>query len=61
MMLVGHTKFAPDLFFGLIKRKYHHTPSYSINDMVKRVQSSTVAGGNTVQLTKDVNGKGKLC
>ena len=60
-MLVGHTKFAPDLFFGLIKREYHHTPSYSINDLVKVIQSSTVAGGNTMQLTKDVNGKGKFC
>ena len=60
-MLVGHTKFAPDLFFGLIKRKYHRTLSYSVYDMVKVIQSSTVAGGNTVQLTKDVNGKGKLC
>ena len=58
-MLVGHTKFAPDLFFGLIKRKYHRTPSYSINDMVKVIQSSTVAGGNTVQLTKDVNAMAK--
>ena len=55
-MLVGHTKFAPDLFFGFIKRKYHRTFSNSINDMVKVVQSSTVGGGNTVQLTKDVNG-----
>lgn len=56
-MLVGHTKFAPDRFFGLIKRRYRHTPVYSINDMVKVVQSSTVAGGNIVQLTKDVNGE----
>ena len=47
-MLVGHTKFAPDRFFGLIKRKYRRTPVYSINDMVKVVESSTVAGGNTV-------------
>ena len=55
-MLVGHTKFAPDLFFGLIKRKHRCTLSYSVYDMVKVIQSSTVAGGNTVQLTKDVNG-----
>ena len=60
-MLVRHTKFAPDHFFGLIKRECRCTPSYSINGIVKVVQSSTVAGGNTVQLTKDVNGKGKLC
>ena len=54
-MLVRHTKFAPDHLFGLIKRKYH---SYSINDMI---QSSAVAGRNTVQLAKNVNGNGKLC
>lgn len=56
-MLVGHTKFAPDRFFGLIKRRYRRTPVYSINDMVNVVVSSTVAGGNTAQLTKDVNGE----
>ena len=49
------------LLITSLKRKYRHTPSYSINDMVKVVQSSTVAGRNTIQLTKDVNGKGMLC
>ena len=29
-MLVGQTKFAPDHFFGLIKRKYCRTPVYPI-------------------------------
>ena len=24
-MLAGHTKFAPDRYFGLIKRKYKHS------------------------------------
>ena len=42
-MLLGHTKFAPDLFFGLIKRKYRCTLSYS-NDIVKKWFSHLTAG-----------------
>jgi len=58
-MLVVHTKFAHDRFFGLIKRIA--VLSVTQQNDVKVIQSSTLAGGNTVQLTKDVNAKGKLC
>ena len=32
-MLVGHTKFAPDWCFGLLKQKYHRTPVGCLADL----------------------------
>ena len=57
LMLVGHTKFAPDRFFGLIKRKFRHTPVFSLKDMVQVVKSSMVGGCNVPQLTKGLDGQ----
>ena len=56
-MLVGHTKFAADRFFGLIKRKFRHTPVFSLKDMVQVVKSSMVGGCNVPQLTKGLDGQ----
>ena len=41
-MLAGHTKFAPDPFFGLIKKVYQRTRVDTMQCLVQVVQSSTV-------------------
>ena len=56
-MMVGHTKFAPDRFFGLIKKRFRHSAVFSLKDMVEVVKSSTVGGCNVPQLTKGLNGQ----
>ena len=33
-MVAGHTKFAPDWCFGLLKQKYHRTPVSCLEDIV---------------------------
>ena len=55
-MLAGHTKFAPDRFFGLFKRRYRHSNVCTLDDVCRAVLSSTVTGRNKVQLTVQ-NGK----
>ena len=50
-MLAGHTKFAPDRFFGLFKRRYRHSNVCTLDDVCRAVLSSTVTGQNKVQLT----------
>ena len=47
-MLVGHTKFAPDWAFGLLKQKFRRMPVGCLDDMVKVVQQS--ASINKAQL-----------
>lgn len=50
-MLAGHTKFTPDCFFGLFKRRYRHCNVCTLDDVCRVVLSSTVTGKNKVQLT----------
>ena len=50
-MLSGHTKFTPDRFFGLFKRRYRHCNVCTLDDVCRAVLSSTVTGQNKVQLT----------
>ena len=50
-MLVGHTKFAPDRFFGLFKRLYRKSVINTIEDVALTVRRSSVAGKNIPQLT----------
>ena len=50
-MLAGHTKFAPDRFFGLFKRRYRHCNVCTLDDVSRAVLSSTITGQNKVQLT----------
>lgn len=52
-MIVGHTKFAPDWCFGLLKQAYRHTPVSSLQNIVKMVESSTVNKVNVAQLVGD--------
>ena len=41
-MLAGHTKFAPDRYFGLVKRKYKHSHVATLSDIEGVVKLSTV-------------------
>lgn len=41
-MLVGHTKFAPDWCFGLIKQKFRRTKMGCLEDIVRVVNESSV-------------------
>ena len=55
-MIVGHTKFAPDRFFGLIK-KYRYTFVSTLGEMQDVVRKSMICGQNIPQVTKDVDGR----
>ena len=55
-MVSGHTKFAPDWCFGLLKQKYRRTPVSSLADMCDVVTKSTVTGVNVSQLVGSENG-----
>ena len=50
-MLVGHTKFAPDCFFGLFKRLYRRSLIDTMTDIVRAMKESSSSGKNQVQLT----------
>lgn len=52
-MLVGHTRFSPDQYFGMIKRKYRKTRISAISQLSKVVSESTDTGMNRVQLAFD--------
>ena len=39
-MLVGHTKFSPDWFFGLLKHRFRRSKISSLDDLVQVVRSS---------------------
>ena len=55
-MLAGHTKFAPDRFFGLIKKTYRRTKVETIGCIARVVMSSSVIGANIPQLIMDQSG-----
>ena len=44
----GHTKFAPDWCFGLIKQRYRRSDVSCLDDIAHVVQSSTVVSGVNV-------------
>ena len=46
-MIPGHTKFSPDRFFGMIKRKYRRTRVNTLPQLAEMVDSSTVERRNT--------------
>ena len=56
-MLAGHTKFAPDRFFGLIKRKYRRSTVSSMIELERVVNESTITGQNIPQPVRDIHGK----
>jgi len=48
-MIVGHTKFAPDGYFGLIRKCYRRSNIYTYENLVQTILSSSVNGHNTCQ------------
>ena len=54
-LLVGHTKFAPDWCFGLLKQRFRRSRVDCLDDIVQVIQSSAVV--NEVQLVAKQNGE----
>ena len=52
-MIPGHTKFAPDRFFGLFKKKFRTSNVETVLDMAKVVRSTTDQAINIPQLIAD--------
>jgi len=55
-MIVGHTKFAPDGYFGLIKYLYRRSNVYTYDQLVDIIEKSSEKGHNLCQRYRDVNG-----
>jgi hypothetical protein len=58
-MLVGHTKFSPDAYFGLIKKNYRRSKVYTYDHLVDVIDSSTTENFNVCQTYKDKHGRKK--
>ncbi len=55
-MLTGHTKFAPDGYFGLIKMKYRRSKIYTYKQMADVIKASTPGGHNICQTYRNKDG-----
>jgi hypothetical protein len=56
-MVVGHTKFSPDGYFGLISSQYRRSKIYTYNQIANVIDCSTNNGHNICQRYYDKNGK----
>jgi hypothetical protein len=56
-LIAGHTKFAPDWCFGLIKQRFRRTEISCLQDIVEVVNGSTLQGINKAQLIGDEMGQ----
>ena len=52
-MIPGHTRFSPDRFFGLIKRKFRRSKVSSLSQIAEVVESSTTGGQNKAYIIGD--------
>ena len=52
-MEVGHTKFAPDAGFGLIKQKYKKTNVECLQDIVQMINESAALNETRLVGTQD--------
>lgn len=55
-MLVGHTKFAPDAYFGLLKKKYRRSKVYTYKQVVEVINTSTIGNYNICHPYRNVDG-----
>lgn len=55
-MLVGHTKFSPDAYFGLLKKRYRHSKVHTHNQIVDVINASTVKGCNVCHPYRNADG-----
>jgi len=56
-MIVGHTKFAPDGYFGRIKYRYRRAKVYTYQHMADLINSSSPNGQNVCQTYRDDAGQ----
>ncbi|CAL1548193.1 unnamed protein product, partial [Lymnaea stagnalis] len=56
-MPAGHTKFAPDWCFGLLKRRFRISEVHCLRDLVRTVNTSTLKGINRAQLVGTESGE----
>jgi len=56
-MISGHTKFAPDWCFGLLKQRYRRSEVSTLADIADVVNSSTVVGTNHAEIVGTENGQ----
>jgi len=56
-MLVGHTKFAPDRFFGLFKKRFRRSCVDTMIEVARVVEESTITGKNKAQLISNLQGE----
>jgi hypothetical protein len=56
-MIVGHTKFAPDGYFGLIKKVYRKSKVYTYNQLVELIQKASPNGHVLCQSFRNKDGK----
>ena len=55
-LVVGHTKFSPDGYFGLIKRHYRRSQVYTYGQLADVVESSSKNGHNAcVRISKNMS------
>ena len=59
-MIPGHTKFAPDRFFGLFKKKFRTSNVETMLDMARVVRSTTDKATNIPQLVVDPTSQEQL-
>lgn len=55
-MLVGHTKFAPDAYFGLLRKRYRHSKVYTYDQLIDVINTSTIKGCNICHPYRNTNG-----
>ena len=48
-LVVGHTKFSPDGYFGLVRKRYRHSNVYTYDDLVDTINQSSQNGHNRCQ------------
>ena len=59
-MLVGHTKFSPDAYFGLLKKRYRRSNVYTYGQMIDVINSSTEKARNICHPYRDGEGNASL-
>ncbi len=59
-MLVEHTKFAPDGYFGLIKKNYRRSNVYTYGDVEQTINQSTTKNFNVCQSFSNTQGKPQI-
>lgn len=59
-MVVGHTKFAPDGYFGLLKYRYRRSSVYTYENLANMIEASSENGHNICQRFRSPSGKPEI-